>query len=194
MSFNGRILNHLGGGAEESGGYYSKLLEEYDGIVSSSNFYTRTSNLPVSHETGANQPLQIVITKGDSLHIPDSISKSSARIVVLAEKPIIVEPESEGVEVVVIEQMNLRKILDYCGQQGLCSVILDIRGDDGYLGDLLGDGLNENLVQKVVMELCPVLDRNQESSILTFGKKSLSLKDLQSRVSNDSVIVEGYIS
>ena len=196
MSFEGRILNKLGEGAQELGGYYSKMLQEYDGVVSSSNLFATTSTLPASRETGANQPLQIIVARGESssLYLPDPVTKSSSRIIVLAEKPITLDSESEGVEVVVLERMNLSSILDYCGKQGLCSVILDFRGDYGGLSDLLEDGLDEKLVQKVVMELCPAFDRNQESSIFKFGSIPLRLKDLKSMASNDSVIVEGYIS
>lgn len=194
MSFDGRILNHLGEGSGKSGGYYSKLLQEYDGIVSFSNLFARTSVLPASQETGACQPLQIIIPRGESssLSLPGSITESAARIVVLTDKALTVEPKFEGLEVVTLEWLNLSSILDYCGKQGLCSIILDFRGD--YEGrDLLEDGLDENLVQKVVMELCPILDGNEPSN-LKFGRKLLRLKDLKSTVLNESVIVEGYIS
>lgn len=196
MSFDGRILNHLGEGAAKSGGYYSKLLQEYDGIVSSSNLFARTSVLPASNETGASQPLQIIIPVGESssLSLPRTITESAARIVTLTDKAITVEPKFEGLEVVTLERLNLSSILDYCGKQGLCSIILDFRGDCEGLSDLLEDGLDENLVQKVVMELCPVLDGNEQSSNLKFGRKLLRLKDLKSTVSNESIIVEGYFS
>lgn len=194
MSFNGRILGQLSAGAEEAGGYYSRLLQEYDGVVSSSNMLAQTSTLPSSQETGANQPLKIIIARGmSSLTLPGLIAKSSARIIVLADKPVTVEPESDSVEVVVLEQMNLGSVLDYCGQQGLCSVILDLRVDDECLSDLVADGLDENLVQKVVMELCPVLGGNEPHPILPLGRRILMLKNLETTLSNGTVIVEGYI-
>lgn len=195
MSFDGRILKQPWQGSGEAGGCYSRLLQEYDGIVSSSELFTETSAFSVSREPEANQPLQIIVARGTtSLSLPSSLATSSSRITVLAEKPIMVGPKSENIEVVVLEQMNLGSILDYCGQRGLCSLILDFRGDNGSLTDLVKDGLDGNLVQKIVMELCPVLDGKEQYSILPCGRKTLRLKDLESTVSNGSVIVEGYIS
>ncbi|XP_008787231.2 riboflavin biosynthesis protein PYRD, chloroplastic [Phoenix dactylifera] len=193
LSFNGRVLNQLGPGAEESGGYYSKLLKEYDGVVISSNLFPKTFSLPTSHETGATQPLRIIIARGvNSLHLPALTTESAGKLVVLAEKTITVEPKLEDVKIVVLEQMSLSSILDYCAHQGLCSVLLDIREDNEVLKELLDDVLDEHLVQKVVMEVCPIWCRGEEA-FLAFGRKSFRLRDLETRTENENVVVEGYI-
>ncbi|KAK6918392.1 Cytidine and deoxycytidylate deaminase domain [Dillenia turbinata] len=62
LSVNGHILDELGEGAKESGGYYSKLLQEYDAVIFSPLLLSDVSFL-LSKEPGANQPLQIVIAK-----------------------------------------------------------------------------------------------------------------------------------
>nr|XP_019711243.1 riboflavin biosynthesis protein PYRD, chloroplastic isoform X2 [Elaeis guineensis] len=194
LAFNGRVLNQLGQGAEESGGYFSKLLQEYDAVVISSNLFAKkTVRLPTSHETGASQPLHIIIARGvNSLHLPAPTTEPADKVVVLAEKTMIVEPKSEDVEIVVREQMSLKSILDYCAHQGLCSVLLDIREDNEALKELLDDGLDEHLVQKVVMEVCPIWCSGEEA-FLAFGRKSFRLRDLQTRTVNENVVVEGYL-
>ncbi|KAK8918368.1 hypothetical protein KSP39_PZI021281 [Platanthera zijinensis] len=189
LSFDGRLLNHLGRGADQPGGYYSKLAQEYDGFVVSSGFLTGASAPPISLEPGASQPLHIIIARNmTSLHLPSAIADSSSRTVVIAEKSIHVEPKSEKVEIVFLEQMNLNSVLDYCGRRGLCSLVLDIRDDDGL------ELLEEGFVQKVVMELCPVWSGRREASLPFLGMKQRELKDLRLEVANESVLVEGYFS
>ncbi|XP_072952414.1 riboflavin biosynthesis protein PYRD, chloroplastic [Typha angustifolia] len=193
LSFNGRILSQLGRGVEEEGGYYSRLLQEYDGIIISSNL-AKTSSLPMSHEPGAKQPIHIIIaTELDSpLRLPFLSKESPANIIVLAESPISVEQELEGIEVVVIDQTNLNAVLDFCGQRGLCSVLLDFRGDDGGVSELLANFYDEYLIQKVVMEVDPVWDGSADAITLAFRGKSLRLNNLESTVFNDHVLIEGY--
>ncbi|OAY81013.1 Riboflavin biosynthesis protein PYRD, chloroplastic [Ananas comosus] len=195
LSFNGMVLNQVGRGAEESGGYYSKLLHEYDGIIMSSNL-AKLSSLPTSHEAGANQPLHIIIASGlgSPLRLPFLTKEGAAKVVIFADKPITVESEVEEIEVVVLGTLTLSSVLTACGSRGLCSILLDLRGDNGNLQKLLDNLYDEHLVQKVIMEVCPVWNGSKEASFLAFGEKSLRLNNLQSRVYSESVVVEGYIS
>ncbi|WOK99577.1 hypothetical protein Cni_G08289 [Canna indica] len=195
LSFNGRIINQLGKGAEENGGYYSKLLREYDGIIIPNDLLMKISTLPASHETGANQPFHIVIAKGvrSSLQLPALSARSKAKIIVFAEDDIKVEPEMEGIEIVVLEKITLSSILDYCGNRGLCSIVLDFRGGSECLSELLEDNIAENLVQKAIMEILPIWSTSEGTSQLPSAWKSLTLRNLESRTSNESVLVEGYI-
>ncbi|KAJ0112665.1 hypothetical protein Patl1_00432 [Pistacia atlantica] len=59
LSVNGHLLDQLGEGVTESGGYYSQLLQEYDAIILSASL-TEKFSIPASHEPGANQPLKII--------------------------------------------------------------------------------------------------------------------------------------
>ncbi|KAJ8513956.1 hypothetical protein OPV22_004390 [Ensete ventricosum] len=195
LSFNGRIMNQLGKGAEGPGGYYSQLLQEYDGIIIPNDLLAKISTLPTSNEIGANQPFHIVIAKGSgcSLCLPTRAAGSAAKIIVLAERHIKVEPEVEGIEMVVLEQITLSSILDYCGRRGLCSILLDFSGGSECLSELLEDAVSQHLIQKVVMEICPFWNIREKTSELEFGYDSLRLKNLESRISNESVLVEGYL-
>lgn len=195
LSFNGSITNRLGKGADEPGGYFSQLLQEYDGIIIPSDQLTKISTLPTSHEAGANQPFQVVAAKGvsSSLQLPGFITKFASKIIVLADNEVNIQPEMQGIEVVILENITLSSILDYCGKRGMCSILLDFRGHSKSLSELLEGVLVENLVQKVVMEIYPFWCTSDEYSSLPFGWKSLRLKNLESRTSSESVLVEGYI-
>ncbi|KAI0527183.1 hypothetical protein KFK09_002784 [Dendrobium nobile] len=195
LSLNGRMLSHPGKGAEEPGGYYSKMLQEYDGIVVSGELLSRTSTLPISLEAGANQPFHIIIAKNlFSLDLPITTINSAAPVIVFADKRIRVEPRSEKVETVLLEQITLTSVLDYCGCRGLCSLVIDVREAKGSVTELLEGGLEEGLVQKVMVELCPVWIGSSEASVPSFGLELRKLKDLQSNVANESTLVEGYLS
>lgn len=198
LSLDGKLLNQLGSSADEPGGYYSKLAQEYDGVVVSDSSLAGASTPPTSLEPGANQPLHIIIARRSmtSLHLPSTISDSSSRTVVMAEKSISLEPNSEKVETVFLERMNLNSVLDYCGRRGLCSLLLDIRDDKGSIAELLEEGsLEDGLIQKVVMELSPVWSGSSEAPRLPFlGIEQRKLKDLRINAANESVLVEGYFS
>lgn len=186
-------MNQFGKGAEEPGGYYSQLLQEYDGILIPSDMLTKYSTLPTSHEAGANQPFHIVIAKGlSSLHLPGLATGSAAKVVVLAENDIKVEPKVNGIEIVILDKITLSSILEYCGQSGICSILVDFRGISQCLSELLENDRVDNLVQKVVMEVCPVWGTSDGSLLLPSVWKTVRLKNLESRTSNESVVIEGY--
>ncbi|PKA61287.1 diaminohydroxyphosphoribosylaminopyrimidine deaminase / 5-amino-6-(5-phosphoribosylamino)uracil reductase [Apostasia shenzhenica] len=195
LSMDGRMLTYLGKGADESGGYYSKMLQEYDGIMISGELLSRNFTLPLSFEDGANQPLHIIIARNiNKLHLPASSIESASHVLVIAENDICVEPKSERVAAVVLESMNLKSILDYLGSRGLCSVLLDFRENHGAIVELIKDGFRDGLFQKVVMELCSVFGGDNDASLPSFGEMMKNLKDFQSRSYNESLVVEGYFS
>ncbi|CAD6209260.1 unnamed protein product [Miscanthus lutarioriparius] len=126
LSMNGIVTNHIGKGADQSGGYYSQLMKEYDGIIISSDL-AKMSSLPLSREAGANQPLYIIVAQGENsrLHIPSLSEEHASKVIVLADSPVTVEPA--GVEVAVLRQIDLESILQLLAQRGLCSVLVDFR-------------------------------------------------------------------
>jgi diaminohydroxyphosphoribosylaminopyrimidine deaminase / 5-amino-6-(5-phosphoribosylamino)uracil reductase len=193
LSANGLVTNQIGEGAAESGGYYSKLLQEYDGVILSSNL-AETSMFPKSKETGANQPLYILIArdKNSPLILKSLDEDTAANVVVLADKSVPIDAKFE-VEMVVMENLTLNSVLDYCLKRGLSGVFVDFREDDDSIRSLLRSFHEGNLVNKVIMEVLPIWSSGEGHSGLNFGSNNLRLKDLESRVINGSVLVEGYL-
>lgn len=192
VAVNGSFIGHLGEGVQEAGGYFSKLLEEYDAIIGSP-----TSSLLASQEAGANQPHQIVVARSPSLPILTAEAVSS--ITVFTDKEAALDPESaqSGVETVILDWINLDAILQYCKHRGLCSVLLDLRGNLGDLKELLKEGIEQNLLQKIVVEVLPIWggDEGRRSSLLDFADRGrkLEVKNLSSRTSGQSIVIEGYL-
>ena len=56
----------------------------------------------------------------------------------------------------VLDQMNLSPILDFCGDQGLYRILIDLKEDSSAYHEILEIGLKEGLLQKVVKEICPL--------------------------------------
>lgn len=200
LSINGHILDQLGEGVEEAGGYYSQLLKEYDAIILSPTTVNEKFSFPASQEPGANQPLQILLTKApiSPRQIPLPQREAASKLIIFAENETAVEPEiaQNGIETVVLDQMNLNAVLEYCTLQGFCSVLLDLRGNLGYFEDLLKHSLEKNLLQKVVVEMLPFWSTNDEEGVplaLKNLRGGIRLKNLTSRISNNSVVLEGYI-
>ncbi|KAK4849132.1 hypothetical protein QYF36_021182 [Acer negundo] len=199
LSINGHVLDQLGEGVTESGGYYSRLLQEYDGIILSASFAEKFS-VPTSQEPGANQPLKIITASNPSTPIQMSglTEENASKVIVFSDKETTVEPETakKGIETVVLDQISLNAILEYCKHQGLCSVLLDLRGNYGDLEMLLKEGIEKNLVQKIVVEVLPLWDESDGRNTLCVLKslgKGLKLKNLQPNMSSQSIVLEGYL-
>ncbi|KAJ4788045.1 Riboflavin biosynthesis protein RibD [Rhynchospora pubera] len=192
LSANGHVVNEIGEGAADAGGYYSKLLQEYDGVILSGNL-AETSMLPTSKETGVNQPIYIVIAqgRGSLLKLKSVPEDIASKVVVLTDKTMEVDVNYE-IETVVMENLSLNSVLDYCSNRGLSGVFVDFRGDDGSIRSLLRNFDEDNLVNKVIMEVLPVWGLGEGHQGLEFGLNNLRLKDLQSRVIDGNVLVEGY--
>ncbi|XP_010538663.1 PREDICTED: riboflavin biosynthesis protein PYRD, chloroplastic [Tarenaya hassleriana] len=200
MSINGCFLDNLGEGVSESGGYYSKLLQEHDAIILSSSLSDSLSSIS-SQEPGATQPAQIIVA--DSAQQPPelypsiSVEESDPKVVIFTEKEMSVsEPDKNEnrVETVVLDEMNLDAILEYCYRRGFCSVMLDLRGNIKELERLVGDGINRKLLQKIVVEVLPIWSGKEENLLgPTSCLGSLPVKDLQSKHSGRSILLEGYL-
>lgn len=191
MSLDGHLLDQLGEEAVECGGYYSKLLQEYDAIIISSTTLAENSSIPVSKELGANQPLKIVLSKGSNslIKIPDAASK----LVIVTEKDTRVEPQAvqEGIQTLSFERISLLEILEHCKNQGLCSVLLDLTGNTVDFEDILEEGFEQNLFQKVVVEVLPFLGGDHGRYLNHIDLKG-KVKKLASSISGKSVLLEGY--
>ncbi|KAG9144354.1 hypothetical protein Leryth_025214 [Lithospermum erythrorhizon] len=191
VSVNGQVLDHLGEKVMDSGGYYSKLLQEYDSVIYSSALLSHKFFLPESKEPGANQPLQVVLAKSPpSLQICD-FTGSKMAIFTENETTGVPDISQNGIEVVVSGHQRLTSILEYCSRQGHCSLLLDLRGNSADFKEILQEGFENNLFKKVVAEVQPLWVEKQEEPWNLLGKP-LQLKNLTSRVLGGSVLLEGY--
>ncbi|PIN22849.1 Deoxycytidylate deaminase [Handroanthus impetiginosus] len=195
MSVDGHILNKLGEDAMECGGYYSKLLQEYDAIIFSSTSLADKSSVPMSKEPGANQPLTIVLSKHPNpiTQIPAFNNDTTSKLTIISDKGTSLEPQTgrQGIEMLSLERISLLEILEYCNRQRLCSVLLDLMDNNGDLEDILKEGLEQNMFQKVVVEVLPDLGGDQER-VLKYMNLKEKVKRLTSYVSGKSVVLEGY--
>ncbi|VAI24515.1 unnamed protein product [Triticum turgidum subsp. durum] len=193
LSMNGIVINQIGSGADQPGGYYSQLAKEYDGVIISSDM-AKATTLPISREAGAKQPLYIIIAQeeGSKLHIPFLDEESASSAIVLADSPVTVEPS--GVSVSVLDQMNLESVLQLLADRGLCSVLVDFIDDGAGLVSLLKNFQEDKLVQKVVVELSPVWMVSPGLSDLAFGgSQSFPLKNVEHKEVNRTLLLEGYL-
>lgn len=156
MSVNGCFLDKIGEGATDSGGYYSKLLQEYDAVILSSSLSDKLSSISSQEEENVSiQPIQIIIASNAQQQFPPILEDSGSRVVMFTKKELVAESgtSGSGVETVLLENINLESILDYCYGRGLCSVLLDLRGDVKDLEVLLRDGFEQTLLQKIIVEV-----------------------------------------
>uniref|UniRef100_A0A2P2IMD5 CMP/dCMP-type deaminase domain-containing protein n=1 Tax=Rhizophora mucronata TaxID=61149 RepID=A0A2P2IMD5_RHIMU len=198
LSINGYLLNQLGEGVTESGGYYSRLLQEYDAVIISSSLCNKFP-VPVSQEPGANQPLKIIISpSGSPIQISSLTEEATSGMVIFTENETAVGPETaqKGIETVVLDPINVTAILEYCSRRGLCSVLIDLRGRCDDFGELLNDAIEHNVLQKLTVEVLPLWDGNGDGNslwILERIGRRLKVNNLQSNNSRQSIVLEGYL-
>lgn len=185
----------LGQGTTEAGGYYSKLLQEYDAVLLSSTSMSEMLPLPTSREPGANQPLRIVIARGpdfgvDLLGLTVEDARSKVVIFTDGAEGVGSNAAMSGIETVVLEKLSLDAILDYCKRRGLLSLLIDLSGNLSDFKELLEEGVERNLLQKIIVEVLPVCAK--EGVPLGISRK-IKLKELKPVMCNGSVILESYL-
>lgn len=197
-------MDLLGNGVTDCGGYYSRLLQEYDAVIMSSSSFRETSSadsVPSSQEPGANQPIRIIIHKdpGSSNQIPLVINEVTGKVIIFTDYKTATAPEvaHQGIETVSVDQINLDVILDYCSRQGLCSVLLDMRGNFSEFEELVKEGIKKKHINKFVTEILPVWNGCAETNLLLLLKNSeqgAKVVNLQSKASSQSVVIEGNLN
>ncbi|XP_027351369.1 riboflavin biosynthesis protein PYRD, chloroplastic-like [Abrus precatorius] len=196
LSVDGKFLDILGDGVMDCGEYYSRLLQEYDAVVLSSSLFGEDFFVPASEEPGANQALHIIIQKcTSSYQIPQVINEFTGNMVLLTDSRIPPDMAQQGIETVVVDQINLNVILDYCNRQGLNSVLLDFRGNFSEFEELAKEGIEKKYFNKFVTEILPVWNGcSKMDSLMPLKslKQGIEVINLQSKASDQSVVLEGY--
>lgn len=197
-------MDLLGNGVTDCGGYYSRLLQEYDAVIMSSSSFRETSSadsVPSSQEPGANQPIRIIIHKdpGSSNQIPLVINEVTGKVIIFTDYKTATAPEvaHQGIETVSVDQINLDVILDYCSRQGLCSVLLDMRGNFSEFEELVKEGIKKKHINKFVTEILPVWNGCAETNVLlplNNSEQGAKVVNLQSKASSQSVVIEGNLN
>lgn len=174
------------------------MLQEYDAVIVSSASIADKFSLPLSQEPGANQPLWIFATTNHSppVRISDLPIEAASKVIVFSNQETV-EPEinHKGIETVVLDQISLNAILEYSKRQGFCSVLLDLRGSLDDFKELLQEGIEQNLLQKILIEVLPQWvesDGKNSSVALKSLDKRLDIKNLKPKISGKSVLLEGY--
>ncbi|KAF8017130.1 hypothetical protein BT93_H2355 [Corymbia citriodora subsp. variegata] len=199
ISLNGQVLDHLGEGATDSGGYYSKLLQAYDAVILSSTSLSDKSSLPTSQEPGANQPLRIVIARSSNamLEVPGVAAGVNSKLIIFTDKESVVESKGslEGVETVILDKINMNAIVDYCKRQGMNSVLLDLVGNSYDLEELVKESVEQNMLQKILVEVSPLwCERNDGNAHFPLNMVEVrKLKNLQPKIYGKSIILEGHL-
>ncbi|KAI3498302.1 hypothetical protein L1887_34074 [Cichorium endivia] len=194
LTIDGGISDDLGEESMEAGGYYSRLLQEHDAVVLSSKSLQKHS-LPESKEPKSNQLLRIIIAKSQSpvMEIPHfTLEELASKVVIFTDHKTGLKSE-EGIETRVFDEVKLRTILEHCKGEGLCSVLLDLRGGIGDFEEIL-KGVEGNLVQKLVVEVLPVWGGSKEGAsleVIKIGQRA-GLKKFEPKIEGKSVILEGY--
>lgn len=204
LSVNGNLLDSLGNGVTDSGGYYSRLLQEYDAVILSSSLFRENLSanpVPTSKEPGANQPIRIIMHKdsGSSNPIPLVINEVTDKAIIFTNCRTATTPEEaqQGIEIVSMDQINLDVILDYCNRQGLCSVLLDVRGNFSEYEDLVKEGIKKKYINKFVTEVLPVWNgctKNDPLLPLKNLDQGVKVENLRPMASAQSVVIEGYLN
>ncbi|XP_021767059.1 riboflavin biosynthesis protein PYRD, chloroplastic-like [Chenopodium quinoa] len=197
ISTNAVLLDQLGEKVTECGGYYSQLLQEYDAVIHATTTMNQELSFLASQEPNAHQPQHIFIAKKSdflnwNLDLP---AEANCKAIIFSDKEVTLASElsQKGIETVVMDDISLDAILEYCSRQGMCNVLIDLRGKLDGLEEILEEGFLTNSMQKVVVEVLPLWAGNETScSTMMSVARSKRLTDLSTRIVRDSVLLEGY--
>ncbi|KAF2296943.1 hypothetical protein GH714_013429 [Hevea brasiliensis] len=159
--------------------------EEYDAIIVSSSLIHKFL-VPTSQEPGANQPLCVITaaSRSSPMKIRSVEEEAASKMIIFTDKETTVEPVTaqKGIETVVLDGICLNEILEYGKRRGLCSILLDLRGGFDELQGLLNDGIEQNMLQKVIVEVLPLWDENSTKSSF------VALKSVQKRLKKEFLL------
>eukprot|EP00250_Pteridium_aquilinum_P012515 c20770_g1_i1 orf=493-1803(-) len=194
------------------GSYFSKLLQENDAVIVSD---IALSDNPVllSMEPGAKQPLRIVLSSDFKLPLESSVFDTSLAptLVVASEQAVVADLDNisrrggqsmdsllreKGVDVVVLQELDLNSVLDVCYERGFCSVLLDSRGQEPtvFKNSLGKQALEEKVLQRVIVDICPCLcGHSRAGPGFIIDKGMMHLERISSRMSGSHVIIQGYL-
>ncbi|CAL1362725.1 unnamed protein product [Linum trigynum] len=132
----------------------------------------------------------------DPIRVPlVGVGQSDSKVIIFVDKKSSVETSQRGNETVVLDRINLNAILEYCKQQGLCSLLLDLRGTPAGLEKLVKEGMEYKMLQKIVVEVLPVWEGEGDAAALAALKtmgRHVDLKNVQTSSSDGSIVLEGY--
>lgn len=175
-------------------------MQEHDAVILSSASIIDKCQIPASQEPGANQPFLIVMACQHSspIQISSAASAAAAKLVVFSDKEVKMLPKvsNSSIETVVMEHVNLNVILEYCKRQGCCSVLLDLRNMTDDMEELLSQGIEKSLLQKLVFEVLPLWVEGENGNVplvLKSLRESIEVKKLQPKISDTSIVLEGYL-
>ncbi|KAF2580341.1 hypothetical protein F2Q68_00006320 [Brassica cretica] len=101
MSVNGCFLDKIGEGASDTGGYYSKLLQEYDAVILSSSLSDKLSSIYSQEETNVSiQPIQIIVASSNAQQSP-----------ILASSNMV---EDSGLKVKLLQKIVVEVLPEWC--------------------------------------------------------------------------------
>lgn len=171
-------------------------MQEYNAVLIAPTSSSEELEIPASKEPGAKQPLWIIVPSPDgSINVPH-ITDAATKVIVLTDKEVAETEAERGIETVVLDRLSLGNILDYCKSQGLNSVVWDMRANLGVDEELVKEGIEKKLLQKVVVEVLPQWNERQSGSSQALFKsmaESLKLKNLQPKMCGQSVVLEGNL-
>ncbi|XP_071709705.1 riboflavin biosynthesis protein PYRD, chloroplastic [Rutidosis leptorrhynchoides] len=195
LTIDGGFSDELGEESTETNGYYSRLLQEHDAVILSSKSL-KNCQLPESKEPKSNQPLRVIIAKAPNhaikIHLDTLEEEAASKVVIFTDYETGVGSE-HGVETFVLDVVKLTTILEHCKRQGLCSVLLDLRGGYDDFEEIL-KGVEGNLIQKLVVEVLPVWSEGKKDvsvEAIRISQKS-GLKNFEPKKVGKSVLLEGY--
>ncbi|CAI8594882.1 unnamed protein product [Vicia faba] len=189
LSVNGNLLDSLGNGVTHSGGYYSRLLQEYDAVILSSSLFRETlsvDSVPSSQEPGANQPIRFIMhrdsSSGSSNQIPFITDNVTDKMIIFTDC-ITTAPEEtqQGIKTVSVDQINLDVILDYCNRQGLCSVLLDMRGNFSEYQELVKEG-DDEAISELDHEIRTRILREKSNADNTLAAAEQKVSELEAQL------------
>lgn len=203
MTLDGKIATKTGHSAWITGktarNYVHQLRSACDAVIIGGNTVRQDNPYLTTHGVTAHNPLRVVMTR--SLNLPPNChlwNTETASTVVFTEKNINSDLQeflfNKGVEVIELDSVTPKKVMENLYQRGFCSVLWECGGI------LASQAIATGCVQKVLAFIAPKIiggiDAPSPIADLGFEQmtQALKLQNLQIRQFDQDYLIEGYLN
>lgn len=203
MTLDGKIATKTGHSQWITGtsarNFVHHLRAGCDGVIVGGNTVRKDNPRLTTHGVADHNPLRIVMTR--SLDLPlDShlwqVDQANTVIFTIPQGNSTIKPQliDKGVEIVEIENLSSRLVMENLYNRGFCSVLWECGGN------LASQAIASGEIQKIYAFIAPKIIGGQSgfNPIGDLGiikmNEALSLKNMQMKEINGDILIEGYLS
>ncbi len=203
MTLDGKIATKTGHSkwitSASARNYVHHLRASCDAIVIGGNTVRQDKPMLTTHSISDHNPLRVVMTKSLDLPLDCNlwqVNEAQTAIFTLPQpnSSLKTQLQDKGVEIVEIDAVNPRLVMDNLYNRGFCSVLWECGGN------LSSQAIASGEIQKIYAFIAPKIIGGETGFNpigdlnITNMNQALSLKDMEVKMIDQDILIEGYLT